>query len=198
MQLLYQGAEAVISKDENIVVKNRIKKSYRAEQIDTNLRTRRTRSEARLLREARRAGVMTPQILEEEDFTIKMEFIDGEKVKDILDRNNFREIAKNIGACIAKLHGYNIIHGDLTTSNMILVEGKVYFIDFGLGFFSQRIEDKATDMHLLKEVLVSTHFEIADDAWGLILGSYKSDYDQSDKVIKALSKIEKRGRYVER
>ncbi|MBI3190195.1 Kae1-associated serine/threonine protein kinase [archaeon] len=196
MEKIYQGAEAVMYKDDEVVRKERVKKGYRIEKIDEALRAKRTRLEARLIREARRAGVAVPQVINEEKFALEMEFIDGEKIRDILDKQT--DIAKIIGESIAKLHDCGIIHGDLTTSNMILKDSKVYFIDFGLGFFSQRIEDKATDLHLLREVLESTHFLVADTVWKSVLEAYKSNCHSAEEVIKTLSKIEKRGRYMKR
>jgi tRNA A-37 threonylcarbamoyl transferase component Bud32 len=223
MQKIYQGAEAIITRENGVLKKERIKKGYRIEKLDNTIRQKRTKLEARLLREARRAGVMTPQVIEEERFTLSMEFVAGKRVKDIVGKNNHRALAKKIGEAVAKLHNYNIVHGDLTTSNMILkvreendpdssekagkskadwISGKpcsdIYFIDFGLGFFSQRAEDKATDLHLLHEAIQSTHFNFLDDMWKIIIDTYKNNYAESEKVIKTLSKIEKRGRYVDR
>ncbi len=193
-----QGAEAILKKENSTLVKDRIAKGYRIAQIDERLRKSRTRSEANLIREAGRAGVNVPNIINEGSFTIEMGFIDGNKVRDALDKKNCKEICSHIGESVAKLHNRGIIHGDLTTSNMILKDGKIFFIDFGLGFFSQRTEDKAVDLRLLHQALESTHFEILEEAWDIILKSYKENYAGSDKVIKALSKIEKRGRYKER
>lgn len=210
--LIAKGAEAELKKENDTIIKERIRKGYRLPEIDERLRKRRTALEARLLREARRAGVNTPQVLEEGKTTLTLEFIDGQKVKDILDENNFKIISEKIGESIAKLHNYGIIHGDLTTSNMIIKtehdDGpksedpastfSLYLIDFGLGFISKREEDKATDLYLLHEVLESTHFEIMEAAWTAVLDSYKRHYSGSEKVIKALLNVEKRGRYKER
>ena len=189
-----KGAEAELTRDGNVLTKERIPKGYRLPEMDNRLRKRRTANEARLLMEARRAGVNAPQVLEEEGTTLRIEFIDGKKARDILDI----DICEKIGEAVAKLHSYNIIHGDLTTSNMILCEGKLYLIDFGLGFVSQRPEDKAVDLYLLHEVLESTHFSILDEAWGAVLDSYKAHYEGAGEVIKALLNVEKRGRYKER
>ncbi|MBS3051511.1 MAG: Kae1-associated serine/threonine protein kinase [Candidatus Aenigmarchaeota archaeon] len=197
MQLIAKGAEATITRDNDTIIKERIKKDYRLPELDEKIRKRRTALEARLLREARRAGVLTPQVLGEEKNILMLEFIDGQKVKDILD-GNCRDIAEKIGESIAKLHNYGIIHGDLTTSNMIIKDGKIYFIDFGLGFISKRTEDKAVDLYLLHEVLESTHFGVMETAWNEILKSYKRHYQDGEKVIKALLSVEKRGRYKER
>jgi len=198
MLTIAKGAEATISLDGKEIVKERVKKGYRLPQLDEALRRRRNRSEAALLRAARRAGVLVPQVIEEGDFSIKMEFIGGDKVRDIISKENCVEISKNIAELITKLHGSNIIHGDLTTSNMILKGDTIFFIDFGLGFFSPRMEDKATDLYLLHEALESTHFNILEKAWDTILETYRHAYDEGGKVIKTLAEIEKRGRYKER
>jgi Kae1-associated kinase Bud32 len=205
-EVIAQGAEAILRKNE-FLTKERIKKSYRIPELDIKLRKRRTRLEANLLREANRVGVSAPHVLDQTDFMIKMEFIAGILVKEALNKNNCNELAEKIGSAIALLHSYNIIHGDLTTSNMILKstnktgehsESQLYLIDFGLGFSSHKIEDKAVDLYLLREALESTHFDIMEETWTAVLKSYRKGYKDSDKVIKTLSAIEKRGRYRKR
>ncbi len=212
MKLIAQGEEAKLYQDGKTLIKERVKKGYRIPEIDEKLRASRTRLEAGLLREARRVGVETPQIVDVENFKIKMEFVDGEKVKDLLNRkisdSQIKEIGEKIGKSIALLHEYNIIHGDLTTSNLLLKNDKIYFIDFGLGYQSNRIEDKATDLYLLYHAIESTHWKILDKLWKIILNTYKKQYGQIDahsasgnvanKIINTLSAIEKRGRYKER
>ncbi|MEM7819648.1 MAG: KEOPS complex kinase/ATPase Bud32 [Candidatus Aenigmatarchaeota archaeon] len=205
MQQIARGAEAILYKENKKLIKERIMKSYRIKEIDEKLRRRRTRIEANLIRKARSTGIKVPQILEEEEFKIKMEYIDGKRVKDILNNNNYAEICQEIGKSIALLHNFDIIHGDLTTSNMIIKYKKnigiqeksfdIYFIDFGLGFISKRIEDKATDLFLLHEALESTHFDIFKKAWKIILKAYSKNYVDAEKVINVLNKIEKRRRY---
>ena len=196
--LIAKGAEATITRENETIIKERLRKGYRLPELDEKIRKRRTALEARLLREARRVGVLTPQVLEEEKTRLMLEFIDGMKVKDILDAGNFGDITAKIGEAAAKLHEYDIIHGDLTTSNMIINEKGLWLIDFGLGFVSKRPEDKAVDLYLLHEALESTHFDVMEQAWKTILASYKAHYGDSEKVIKALLDVEKRGRYKER
>ncbi|MBI4170435.1 MAG: Kae1-associated serine/threonine protein kinase [Candidatus Aenigmarchaeota archaeon] len=199
MQILSRGAEAVLYVgDDGALVKERVKKGYRLHAIDNNLRKKRTRGEAKLMREARRAGVSTPQIREEGEYSIKMDFIDGRKVRDILSNKNMKELCEKIGEATGRMHSYDIIHGDLTTSNMIFSAGKVFFIDFGLGFQSRRTEDKAVDLRLLKQALDSTHYNIAEKAWKIILKAYERNNSDAGKVIKTLQEIEKRGRYAKR
>lgn len=192
-----RGAEATIEREDNVVRKSRITKNYRIKQIDEKLRKQRTRNETSLMRAARRVGIMVPQILDESNSEISMEFIDGKKVKDIFERN-YKEISEKIAQSVAKLHAYDIIHGDLTTSNMLLKDGEIYFIDFGLGFTSKRVEDKAIDLFLLHEAIESTHHTVLDEAWQIILNSYRKDYPEAESVIKALQKIEKRRRYTKK
>ncbi|MBI2076193.1 MAG: Kae1-associated serine/threonine protein kinase [Candidatus Aenigmarchaeota archaeon] len=196
--IIARGAEAVINLENNQIIKERIRKGYRLTQLDETLRKKRNRNEASLLREARRAGVDVPQILDESEFSIKMEFIGGVKVKDAMNENNAEELAEKIAASVAKLHNKGIVHGDLTTSNMIIKGNNIFFIDFGLGFFSQKAEDMATDLYLLHEALESTHFSVMEKAWKTILNAYKEGFSGADKVIKTLAEIEKRGRYRER
>lgn len=207
MLIIKQGAEAILYKTEfdgkKVLVKERIKKDYRIEQIDSKIRKERTRQEVKLLTEARKAGVLTPPILnvDEKNHKIVMEFIDGILLKEYLssaDKRDVERICLEIGRNIGKLHSHRIVHGDLTTSNMILKDKKIYFIDFGLGFFSSKVEDQGVDLNLLLEALTSTHFKILKTCWDNILKGYKEEYKDAKKVIEKIEEIRKRVRYVER
>jgi len=92
------------------------------------------------------------------------------------------------------LHNHLIIHGDLTTSNMILNK-EIYFIDFGLSFFSEKAEDKAVDLHLLKEGLESKHYRIWEECFRCALEAYRKEANKSSETLKRLEIVEKRGRY---
>ena len=92
------------------------------------------------------------------------------------------------------MHNNNIIHGDLTTSNMILNK-EVFFIDFGLSFFSEKIEDKAVDLHLLKEALESKHSNIWERSYKAALDSYFKKAVDGRQVLERIKIVEKRGRY---
>jgi Kae1-associated kinase Bud32 len=127
--------------------------------------------------------------------------VDGILVKDFLNKAKEKEIEKvcfEIGRMIGKLHGINIVHGDLTTSNMILKDNKIYFIDFGLGEFSERIEDKAVDLRLLHDAINATHSKILKLCWDNILKGYKKEYKNAKEVLFQLEKIKKRVRYAKR
>jgi TP53 regulating kinase-like protein len=191
-QLIAQGAEAKIYHSDSKIIKERVKKSYRIAEIDSKLRKERTRAEAKLIRSLERAGVPVPAVLKEDDkgMILDLEYIDGEKVRDYLERTEDVKLCKQIGELTAKMHSANIVHGDLTTSNLILRGNKVYLIDLGLGDFSERIEDKAVDLHLFKECLVSKHHKIWEACWKSFVQGYK---DQ--KVLDRLKIVESRGRY---
>jgi len=192
------GAEAILIKENNHLIKRRIKKGYRNEILDLMLRKLRTRKEGKILEKISKLKI-SPEILNmnEQEKTIEMDFIKGEKLSDYLDKypkKTVFKICKKIGKNLAKLHSLNIIHGDLTTSNMIFSENNVFFIDFGLGYESQRIEDKAVDLRLLKQALNSRHFLNSRLFFNKVLEGYK-DYKDREKVIIQLNKVENRGRY---
>lgn len=195
-KIISRGAEAVIILEGNSVLKDRIPKSYRNPILDEKLRKLRTRSEVKLLEKAHKL-IPAPRVLkvDEQKKTICLEYLPGKKLADILEKQkNYQLICKQIGKSLAKLHDNGIIHGDLTTSNLILKDKKVYFIDFGLGFYSNKIEDKAVDLHLIKEALEAKHPSIYEKAFKAILQGYKSSQSYN-KTIKQLEAVEKRGRY---
>ena len=206
MEIISRGAEAILYKGElygdEVLIKERIKKNYRIGKIDKKLRKERTKRETKLMRDARSVGVNTPKVLETDydDYRIIMEFIDGEKVKDVLEEaKDVEDICRKIGSMIGKLHGGDIIHGDLTTSNMIVENdsGKIFFIDFGLGSTSKRIEDKGVDLKLMRDSLKSTHYNILKLCWASILEGYKEEYNKAEEIIKKIDEIERRARYAE-
>lgn len=193
--IIQHGAEAIISldKNKNQIIKNRIKKSYRLPVLDEKLRRLRTKSEAKIINKLSKI-ISVPKIIETDNKElIKMQFINGKKLSDFLEKLDWKEICKQIAESITKLHDQNIVHGDLTTSNMIYKSNKVYLIDFGLGFHSHRIEDKAVDLHLLKQAFEAKHFKITEEAIKIIINNYKAK--NHELIIKRISEIEKRGRY---
>ncbi len=199
MNRIGDGAEAIIYKDRNIVLKDRIIKKYRIKEIDIKLRKYRTRREAKVLDKLKLIGVHAPNLISIDDkkMKIKMGFINGEKVRDVLNKQNCAELAGEIGKKLAVMHSNDIIHGDLTTSNMIFNK-EIYFIDFGLSFFSNKIEDKAVDIHLLRRALDSKHHFIFRKTFKEIIKSYKRHCKESDKVLERLKAVEKRGRYAKK
>lgn len=194
MGIKLQGAEAIINIKKNEVIKDRIKKNYRIPTLDEKLRKQRTKKEAKLLVKSFNI-ISVPKLIKQEDYRLKLEYIKGKKLSESLDKlNNPEAVCKKIGQNISKLHDNNIIHGDLTTSNMILKEREVYFIDFGLGFESSKIEDKAVDLHLIKEALEARHYKHFDKFFNAVMKGYKISKN-SKEVLKRLELVEKRGRY---
>lgn len=183
----YRGAEATVEVNDE-VVKKREPKKYRHPELDERLRTERTSTEARIMKAARKHGANVPPVEKVDETTLEMEKVNGEPLKDVIEPEHLRAYGRNV----AYMHSADIIHGDLTTSNAIL-GGELYVIDFGLSFRSQRIEDRAVDIHLLKQVLESSHPEL-EDSWKQFVKGY-SEYDQSDEVLEQLEDVESRGRY---
>src|SRR3989338_3893980 len=109
----------------------------------------------------------------------------------ILNKNNSKKLSNEIGKKIALLHSKDIIHGDLTTSNMILKGNGIQFIDFGLGFFSEKIEDKAVDLHLIRQALESKHHQIWEQCFREVLEGYKN-YNNHKEVFNRLKIVESR------
>ncbi len=203
-KIIYQGAEAkiCISKYMNfdVVKKRRIKKGYRIKQIDYNLISTRTKEETKLMIEARQAGVSIPIIydVDLQHGVITMEYLKGKRIKDILNSLDEKErmrICKKIGESIARFHNNNIIHGDITTSNMILLDDKIHFFDFGLGEINSEVEAKGVDLHVLMEAIESTHSKYSN-CFNYVLEGYKKELKQdANQVIKKIQDIVKRGRY---
>jgi len=189
-----QGAEAVLYQDGALVIKERISKGYRLAYLDESLRRFRTKREAKVLSKLEELNFPAPHLKEFSEARLTMDFIPGEKLRDVLLQGKEHNSAYQIGDLVGKLHSRHIIHGDLTTSNMILKRGEVYFIDFGLGFESSSIEDKAVDLHLIRQALEARHFKHFDKYFQAVLEGYKLSKNWNE-TMKRLEKVEKRGRY---
>jgi TP53 regulating kinase-like protein len=154
--------------------------------------------------EAKRAGVPTPTIflVDVENAAITMQFVEGKQVKQLLgrvSREEKQELCVEIGGLIGKLHENGLIHGDLTTSNMILSDGgKIFLVDFGLGEKNTELEAKGVDLHLMKRALQSTHYQFAEECFENVMKGYASEVgvEEAEKVLEKIREIERRGRYV--
>lgn len=207
--LIKKGAEANLFledwHDHKVIMKRRLPKSYRIPQLDLDIRKSRTAYESQLLHDAKLAGVPTPTIFRVDltNTTIVMQYIHGVQVKQVLD--NLTELdrvklCKQIGGMIGRLHKQGIVHGDLTTSNMILTpSGKIYFIDFGLGGHAESLEARGVDLHLMKRALQSTHYKIAKKCFEAVMRGYSEEMSKKEAadVVKRIQEIERRGRYIE-
>jgi TP53 regulating kinase-like protein len=207
--LFKKGAEASLYladwHQRRVIIKMRIPKKYRSPVLDEQIRSYRTVHEPQLIHEAKAAGVPTPLIymVNVTESSITMEYIEGQQVKQLLNKVSKakrHDICVKIGESIAKLHSHGLIHGDLTTSNMILsTKGKLFFVDFGLGEKNGELEAQGVDLHLLKRALQSTHYLFWEDCFQSVLCGYTSvlGFELAEKVYEKIREIEKRGRYVE-
>ena len=195
MKELSRGAEAVLYLNGDRVVKKRISKGYRIKELDLELRKLRTRSEGKILE---KVNINKPRVysVDEKEMEIEMDFIDGTVLRDALDNFDNKKIVETgelIGEEIGKMHSLDIVHGDLTTSNFIYKDGKVYFIDFG--FVSKKDEDKAVDLRLLKQALDAKHYNLSKECFDAVLDGYKRGNKNFKTVLERLNKVELRGRY---
>lgn len=206
--LIKKGAEANLYLTDwhgrKAVLKRRMPKEYRPGELDERIRYYRTVHEPQLMHEAKRTGVATPSIflVDLKNTTIVMEYIEGKQVKLLLNDISESErqyLCFTIGQSIAKLHGHGLIHGDLTTSNMIMSsEEKVVFVDFGLGERSVELEARGVDLHLMKRALESTHYQFAGRCFESVIEGYESVLHGQElkSVLDKIKEIERRGRYV--
>ena len=207
-EVLAKGAEAIIYKEVwygfVVIRKVRIPKRYRDPRLDRILRVKRTINEVRLLYDARRLGVSVPAIIDVsiENTTIIMEYIEGIRLRDKLNSMRIEEVAKTmrkVGVLVGTLHNNGIIHGDLTTSNMIISKsGNIFLIDFGLGMHSDDLEDIGVDLHVFLRALESTHTHVASICFRQFLKGYKEvmGEDMMKKAVNKVYEIRARGRYV--
>ena len=207
--LLKKGAEASLFisswHGRRVIIKARLPKKYRASELDAKIRSYRTAHEPQLMHEAKLAGVPTPTIflVDVTNAVIIMEFVEGKQVKQALaevSKKERQELCVKIGELIGKMHKHSVVHGDLTTSNMILNRGgKIFLVDFGLGEKTTEIEAKGVDLHLMKRALQSTHYWCAEECFRNVLNGYSEvlGVEESEKVFEKIREIERRGRYIE-
>jgi TP53 regulating kinase-like protein len=206
--LIKKGAEASLYLTDwhgrKVIMKKRLPKKYRPSKLDEHIRTYRTIHEPQLMHEAKKAEVPTPTIflVDLKNATIIMEFIEGKQVKQLLSevtKSERQSLCLKIGELIGRLHEYGIIHGDLTTSNMILdSEGKIFFVDFGLGEKTKELEARGVDLHLMKRALQSTHFRFTEECFDAVIRGYSKvlGAETVKNILDKIKEIERRGRYV--
>jgi TP53 regulating kinase-like protein len=210
-KLVRRGAEANLFYGswfgKKALFKIRIPKKYRLNVLDKKIRRTRTVNEAKALIKVKLYGINVPEVFEInfESSTIIMQFIQGEKLKDLMKSLNLdkkQKLFRDVGRQIAILHINGHIHGDITTSNMIVTsEENVFLIDFGLHEYSDTIEDKSVDLHLLKRVLISSHGDDFKPCFDAFLEGYKTEcmlnkIENYPDIIKNIAVIETRGRYI--
>jgi len=209
LRLIAKGAEADLWLDpewngRRVLIKRRGEKRYRHPDLDRAIRRSRTIHEADIIHRAKGAGVPTPVLyqVDPSGATIIMQYVEGDKVRDIvssLGNDERAELFRLIGVQAGRLHRSGIIHGDMTTSNMIRSEGTVVFVDFGLGELSSEAEKRGVDLHLMRRMLTSTHLEHADELFSAFEEGYRAVMvSDAEEALSRMREIERRGRYVER
>jgi TP53 regulating kinase-like protein/N6-L-threonylcarbamoyladenine synthase/protein kinase Bud32 len=197
------GAEAVVTVSEFLgrkaAVKTRVPKRYRHGELDRRIRAARTRNEVRVMQGARSDTVRTPVVYDVEmsRCSITMEFIEGVRVKDLLDADpsSSKEVCPLIGEALADMHNRGIAHGDFTTSNMILMpDGRLCIIDFSLGSINVGTEEMGVDIRLLQRAFSSAHSAV-EGGFEAVMGSYVEKKTDAGTVLGKVEEIKNRARY---
>ncbi len=206
--LIAVGAEAALYKGRflnlDVVIKYRLRKPYRLNDLDLQLRIQRTILEAKVIRTLMRAGVKVPPLLyvHPEEGILVLKYIKGSLLRDVVHSGSIDVSCKGlnyVGKYAGRMHSIGVVHGDLTTSNVIITpDNMAYLIDFGLSKFSNRIEDMATDIHLFTRSLESAHYKWKDFLLKCFLRGYFNEKgDEAAKIVAVAKEIRMRGRYVE-
>lgn len=239
--LITQGAEGRLYKTTYLgsstpcALKYRPPKPYRHPILDARLTKARLSAEAKVLQRAARQGVPVPSVyaVDAAQGWMMIEWIEGAPVRarinewlgarpetdeaaaaaDAEDQTPMIELMRRIGVAVGGLHSTGVVHGDLTTSNMMLrpwteskanghreqgdkakcLEGDVVLIDFGLATQSLLDEDRAVDLYVLERAFASTHPR-AEKLFESILDAYRGTYKKAPSVLKKLEDVRMRGR----
>ena len=196
------GAESRIYESDffgrSALTKERVVKSYRNRELDSRIRTTRLKNEGSILRRMNEMGIESPVLYDvnQEKLSVTMEKLQGYTLEMYLRENEVdSKIMAWIGKSVADLHSRMISHGDLTPNNIMVINGKLYFIDPSMGSLSPGNEDFATDLFLISESLKALH-----DVSGRLIKALRDEYLKSsangNEIIETLEKMEKRRRYV--
>lgn len=224
LTMISQGAEALVflssihpytDEKASLIVKYRPPKPYRHPKIDALLTKSRTIAEAKFMAKLLKLNIPAPALvlLDAPKGVICMtkigaDLADGSvsSLKNFLwwleksDADPYGAEAEaactSTGAIIGKLHAQDMIHGDLTTSNIMLHDGQAHLIDFGLSLYSALAEDKAVDLYVLERAVNSTHSEFADKYNEWLLQGYQSAVPKGKlkDTMKKLEDVRLRGR----
>lgn len=201
-ELIFRGAEAEVRRREFLgvpaVAKNRLPKSYRLPVLDARIRRDRTRSEAQLLAQAREAGIPVPHVLDVDlaSASLMLECVPGPSLREHLQSNapDAAERCREFGRLVGRLHAAGLVHGDLTTSNVIVGPRGLVLIDFGLAQRSQELEDRGVDLHLVERTFEASHPEERHFHEAVIAG-YRETFASWKQVRERVEAIKARGRY---
>jgi TP53 regulating kinase and related kinases len=204
--LLYRGAEADIMRGRwqglDAVYKVRRPLPYRIKVLDDAIRRQRTAREAEMIHAAKGAGVAVPHLYDVDvpEATLVMEYVQGDRLRDKMESYDPSEVAESfhdLGRHAASLHAEGMVHGDLTTANIIVRSEGIVFLDFGLSFRTSRLEDQAVDLRLIKETVTGAHPRQSARALDALFEGYSRVVGPAKlrAVQKQLRSIERRGRY---
>ncbi|KAL1878294.1 serine/threonine-protein kinase bud32 [Diaporthe australafricana] len=227
-------------------LKHRPPKPYRHPILDARLTRQRILAEARILAKARREGVAVPAVycVDEAAGWMMIEWVDGQPVRsrvnawlgdktetEVLRGSGDKDdgdgesggnaelvdLMRRVGAAVGALHAAGFVHGDLTTSNMMLrptpakrkdgaqdmttnghregsaLHGEIVIIDFGLASQGQSEEDRAVDLYVLERAFLSTHPR-TEKLFGEVMGGYAAAFKGSKPVLRKLEDVRMRGR----
>ena len=200
------GAESKIILSEmwgrNVIVKSRVPKPYLHSGIDSTLRRQRTARECRMLTYARKLGIRTPAVyaVDRSEHLIVMDFIEGRQLKELVPAvtdDRLYTLCVEFGTILGRLHKGTVVHGDPTTSNVIVDEqGNLWMVDFGLAEWNATIEMMAVDLHLVKRALETTHWDRQDTMFEAVRQGYFQIMAQDAlDVFQRMTEIRERGRY---
>ena len=211
-ELISKGAESnlylVDYLEIRCILKYRVKKKYRVDELDKKIRRRRTIREVSIIQELDETGVPVPSVIYvnvDQNYFL-MKYINGDRLRDALIEMKYNEkevieISRRLGAIIAEIHNKNISHGDLTTANIIVKKGvkriDLYILDFGLSERNIASEEKAVDIDLLYRVLEASHTQMKKLIFDSFLKEYKKHVNNYNEIILRFNKIRKMGRYIE-
>ncbi|XP_017016656.1 EKC/KEOPS complex subunit TP53RK [Drosophila kikkawai] len=209
LEILKQGAEGRLYlgdfKGESCLIKERFVKKYRHPELDTQITRQRMKAEAKAASRCLAAGILAPKILHSDLNTHKlyMEYFDKATTAKLFIQRTWaanleeeakptlQELCSRIGTIVGKMHSNHIIHGDLTTSNLLINptahDYDIIVIDFGLSHYSQATEDKGVDLYVLERALLSTHSQ-QPFLFEHILAAYRKECGKDEEAV--LSKFE--------
>ena len=234
LTLITQGAEALLYRTTFLTpttpaaLKIRLPKPWRHPALDARLTRQRVLAEARVLNKCAREGVAVPAVLGVgcEEGWVAVEWVEGGTVKEAVRGREadggdemMRDLMRRIGGAVGKLHSVGVVHGDLTTSNMMLRRGKsaksndagqgkgedenvtgnaalageIVLIDFGLAVQTVQEEDRAVDLYVLERAFGSTHPR-EEGMFGELLEGYRVAFKGSKGTLRRLEDVRMRGR----
>ncbi|KFD50913.1 hypothetical protein M513_08226 [Trichuris suis] len=208
MEFIAQGAEAklfhAVFLGRKVIVKERFPKSYRVKELDDRLRKERLRAEIRSLMRCRQVGIPVPPVYfaDVSKCRLVLGFVEGSvPLRDIVSTltSSENKLSEQLGKALALMHSTSIIHGDLTSSNILIVNpelgqaSNILLIDFGLSFVSSSAEDKAVDLFILEKTFAISH---PDEQWFFesALQHYVANAKEGNTILRKLEEVRMRGR----